>query len=439
MNDGTAYSVDPTTLAALRIDRVRWATLGLGLALFVPSTSVVQRYLGTLGTAGYLLVAAVALVLLVKRREAVGRWAARRSDRQILWLAGLTFGAIVVVFLMLYPVANSGRPDSGSGSDSDDALNVAVNELMHGRYPYYPTTYLDNPISPLPGAVLFAIPFVLLGSSAYQNIFWLLVFFMAMQAYLHGSRSVLLLLWVILLLSPIFWYALVTGSDYIANTLYVLLFSLWLIQVASRPRGGGFRAFLLAGLLGIGLSSRANFLFLLPLMFAALATGAGLKTAVKLTAIAGLSFIVVTVPFYLFDPRGFSPLHTTDELGRFDVVLPHAGLIIPLLTAALAIALAFFHAAWPDCVEASMPDRTRQSARTDDLAAAFLRNAALVLAFPVICGLVLYCVGLHRLYFGFATFGIFFLFFGAVPAWRTVFGSVIAEPSGIESAPEDPL
>ena len=407
--------------------QAKWAALGLGVALCIPSLGVVQRYFGNWGTVIYLLAGAVGLLLLLRSRVAVAQWAARRSQRQVIWMAALTFTVILAAFVVVYPLANSHRPDAGS--DGDDALNVAVNELIHGRYPYYPSTYLGNPISPLPGAVLLAVPFVLLGSSAYQNLFWLFVFLLAMRTYLHGGRSALLLLWVILALSPAFWYALVTGSDYIANALYVLLFSLWLIQAASRSRGSGVRAFLLAGLLGVGLSSRANFLLLIPLMFAAIGRVADWRAAARLTVIVGLACAAVTLPFYLFDPRGFSPLHTTDELGRFDMVLSHAGLIIPLLTAAAAILLALWPGAWPERVNDGRLQAARERIHADDVAVAFFRNSTLVLALPVFCGLALYCVGLRRPYFGFATFGVFFLFFGAVSAWRTLIGPFSSKPA----------
>jgi hypothetical protein len=191
--------------------------------------------------------------------------------------------------------------------------------------------------------------------------------------------------------------------------------------------------------LGVGLSSRANFFLLLPLMFVALGRGVGLKTAARLMVTVGLACAAVTLPFYLFDPGGFSPLHTTDELGRFDAVLSHAGLIIPLITAAAAILLALWPEAWPERVNDGKLQAAQGRVYTDAVAAAFFRNSALVLAFPVFCGLILYGIGLRRLYFSFATFGIFFLFFGAVPAWRTVFGCVSAEQSSTERTPEDLL
>ncbi len=414
--DGAAAAEPPA-------GRLGWATAGLAAALLLPSTAVVQRYLHTIGLLAYLIIAAAALILLVRRREPLLRWAARLPERRALWLAALTFAVVVAVFLATYPLTNAGAVRGGS--DSDDALDVAAAQLLHGRYPYAARTYLDNPISPLPGAILLAAPFVLLGASAYQNLFWLALFYLALRAYLKDGRSPLLLLWTALALSPAVWHQIVTGTDYLANSLYVLLFMLWLIRAAAGPAGRDRRAILFAILLGVGLSSRANFLLLLPLLFAALARLAGPKAAARYVALSGLSFLAVTLPFFLHDPAGFSPLHTTDELGRFDVVLPHAGVWISAAAAALAGVLAFCRRAWPT---SARPQAA--SARSDaplELTAALLRNSALVLALPVVCGIILYSLGLrllygvNMLYFGFASFGVFFLFFGATPAWWALF------------------
>lgn len=413
---------DPVPVGAAAPPSVRpgRATGGLAVALLLPSAAVVQRHLHTAGLLAYLILAAAALILLVRRREPLLRWTARLSERHVLGLAALTLAVVVAIFLVVYPLADAGI--IRGGSDSDDALDVAAAQLLHGRYPYAAQTYLDNPISPLPGAVLLAVPFVLLGASAYQNLFWLALFWLALRAYLKDGRSPLLLLWTALALSPAVWHQIVTGTDYLANSLYVLLFMLWLIRAAA---GRGRQAVLFAILLGVGLSSRANFLLLLPLLFAALARLAGPRAAAGYVATSGLSFLAVTLPFFLHDPASFSPLHTTDELGRFDVVLPHAGLLIPAATAALTVTLAFCRRAWP---ASACPQAT--PAHPDaplGLTTALLRNSALVLAFPVVCGILLHSLGLRMLYgvnmihFGFATFGVFFLFFGATPAWWTLF------------------
>jgi hypothetical protein len=379
---------------------LNWSLFGFALSLFIPSTAIFQKYLGIAGVVIYLAIASLSLLFLFRYRNTLARLTSKVTERQVLLLAIFTFLFILTAFLVVYPIANSGIV--GGGSDGDEALNIAATELLHGRYPYYPETYLGNPISPLPGAVLLALPFVVLGNSAYQNLFWLLVFFIAMKSYLKDSRSALTLLWTIFVLSPIVLYALLIGSDYISNSLYVLLFLLWMTASISRPDHSSWEKALFAVLLGIGLSSRANFILLLPLGFSALVQNAGWKSAVKYTAITCIAFMVITIPFYLYDPQGFSPLTSIDELGRFRSLVPFAGYAIPIVTGIIALALSFFQPA---------------SRNLDVL----FRNCAIVLAFPVLCGIILSTIGLGRIDFSFALFGAFFLFFGALSFWGDLF------------------
>src|SRR5262249_37073453 len=51
------------------------------------------------------------------------------------------------------------------------------------------------------------------------------------------------------------------------------------------------------------------------------------------------TFALVTAPIYFADPDHFSPLHTYNELGRFDGVAPHLGLVIPAACVAVAAIL----------------------------------------------------------------------------------------------------
>src|SRR5690348_5285103 len=122
----------------------------LALSLVVPSVGAVQKYTGLPGLAGY--TAAVVVALVVGYRYVIPWLVSALSARRVAWLAGATFLALVVIFAIVYPIANSGVV--GGGTDRDEALNIAVQELLSGRYPYYPKTYLQAPISPLPGSIL---------------------------------------------------------------------------------------------------------------------------------------------------------------------------------------------------------------------------------------------------------------------------------------------
>ena len=187
-----------------------------------------------------------------------------------------------------------------------------------------------------------------------------------------------------------------------ANSLYVLLAVLWMVRAISVPGLPRWQVVAPAIFMGVALSSRANFLLLLPLVFSVMVRAAGWRRALGYAAITGATFLVVTLPFYLYDPQAFSPLDTAAKLGQFDPVLPMASLLVPLATLILALILAF---------------RQPASHRPDLL----LRNCAIVLAFPVLCGIVLRSIKIGGAGLSFASYGVFFLFFGAVAFWGRIF------------------
>lgn len=369
----------------------RWPLVGLALSLFVPSTWIAQKYLGLPGVVVYLLVASLALFLGYK--YVFGWITSKITEKVALWLAAAVFLSLALVFFVVYPLADSGV--LGAGSDRDEALDIATTVLLNADYPYHLKTYLGNAITPMPGTLPLSIPFVLLGNSAYQNLFWLVVFFFVVRTYM--THRALLLLCVILGLSPLVLQEYVTGGDLLANTLYVLVFAIWTVGASLRSGSSGWKILLPAVLFGIALSSRVIFWPVAPVVFFALVRNFGWKPAVKYMAVAGAVFVGVTVPFYLYDPQGFPPLHTTDMLGQFRPLLRFADVVIPLVTVVVGAALAVRPA--------------NRELRT------LLGNCAVVLAFPVVCAVVLSSVAAGGPDFSVAYYGLPFLFFGATASW----------------------
>ena len=232
----------------------------LAFCLVFPSCGVIQKYFGNLGLLIYLVAASA--VLWISYRYLSELFLSRLSERQTQFLAVATFIALIAVFALVYPKANVHV--AGKGSDADDALNLAVIELRQGRYPFYVQTYLQNPVANFPGAILLAAPFVLLGTSAYQNLFWLAAFFLAVSRLTRSWRRGLILLWTLLIFSPVVMSYVVTGGDDLANSIYVLLFILLTVIWVSSADAPAWKRVLAALLLGVGLSSRANFLLVLP-------------------------------------------------------------------------------------------------------------------------------------------------------------------------------
>ena len=382
-----------------------WTFAGLGSCLILPSCYVVQKYFGNLGLAFYLIAAPA--FLWISYRFLSGLFLSRLSERQALYLTVATFVALGVIFAYVYPKANThivGR-GVGHGSDADDALNLSVHELLNGRYPFYVETYLHNPIGVLPGAVLLVLPFVLLGGSASQNLFWLAAFFFSLSRTISSWRLSLMLLWTLLIFSPVVMHQLVTGADDAANSIYVLLFMLLVVRWGSEREAAVWKKVLPAVLLGIGLSSRANFVLVLPQLFSELTRRANWQVAAKYLAIVCAAFFAVTLPFWLYDPERFSPLYTqTNKVPA--LLLPHARFVIPVLGSCIALALAV------------------QSLRRRR--ATWLRDCAIIQAFLVFCVVTLSIAQRGTFSLIPIGYGVFFLFFGVYACWSRMFG--VPEP-----------
>jgi hypothetical protein len=376
----------------------------LTFCLVFPSLGVIQRYFGKPGLVVYAVVAPAALWIAFRYGPRV---LSRLPQQYSLYLLLLTFVALVVIFAIVYPKANVHI--AGRGSDADDGLNLAVNELLHGRYPYYARTYLDNPLSPLPGAIVLAIPFVLLGSSAYQNLFWLGVFCFALFRAMQSWRGTLILFWTVLIFSPVVMSDVVAGGDYPTNTIYVLGFMLLTLSWA-RADSPWWKKLLPVLLLGIGLSSRANFLLLMPQLFSALTLRAGWRTAVRYSALALLACAAITIPFWIHDPVGFTPLHNqAHKVAEFQEVLPFASLVVPALGGCLALALAW-----------SSIRRRKET---------WLRDCAIVQAFLVVCVVTLSVIQTGTLSLIETSYGVFFLFFGVMAFGPKMIGMSDAQPN----------
>jgi len=156
-------------------------------------------------------------------------------------------------------------------------MNVAVFEMLHGRFPYYARTYLGNLIHHLPGALWLAAPFAMLGTSALQNLFWLALFFFVLRRELDDSFAALRWFWLMLIGSPVVLHQLITGTGHVANAIYVMLGLWWLVRAEEK--------LLPAAFWGLALSSRANFLFLIPPACGWLAQRHGWKAAVRLAMV----------------------------------------------------------------------------------------------------------------------------------------------------------
>jgi hypothetical protein len=355
-----------------RVTESRADAIGLWFALVFPSSFIVRKYLGWESTIAY-AIAVAALVSFVPRP------ADRFSKRTLLLLWIFTIAAVVITFVVLYPVANTHVP--GTGSDDDDALEAATRAILAGRSPYSVRTYLGNAVHHLPGAFILAAPFVLIGATALQNLFWLAAFF-AFVIRRRDAKIALSTAWLVLILSPAVMYEVVTGTGYVSNSISVAL-GLWWLASTTAYRD------VAAITWGVTLAARANFILLVPLAFAWIQRQTSRQVAIRTVSITCATIALLTIPLYLHDPPHFTPLEGANRLFVFDQLVPHLGVGLIAAMTMLAVALGV--------AQRSLP--------------ALFRNCAIVQAFPVVAGVVLASVVDRRVNLTYARYGAFFAWF----------------------------
>jgi len=350
--------------------RMGWpdrSLLVLVLLLAFPSSGFVQKYSGLGGVVGYVVLVAAALVVPWRMRGWLAPWL-RRHFRA---LSVMSLAILAICFAIAYPIEN--RRGLGKSSDRDDGLNLAVTRMAEGKTPYYPSDKFAGPLSVLPGGILLAAPFVALGTSGYQNVFWLAAFLLAAWWRFRDPGLAIVLLTVPLALSPAALYEYISGGDMLANGIYVAAFFLLALRSFTQPQVPRWASWLACVLLGVGLASRPNFLLLMPLFGAVLWRREGLRQALAACGLAVLVAAAVTAPFYLNDPAGFTPLLARGKLAIIDHVLPMASKAMIGVTALLGII-----GAW-----------ALLRASAGDLLGSFFRWCTWVTLCPMVCAVAL--------------------------------------------------
>jgi hypothetical protein len=374
----------PTDQAAPRLPRVA----ALTCLLTAPSLYLIEKYGGLRALPVYVVAvggAAWAWEIGLGRRIAN-----RISERQARVAAVVSFLLLIAFFAVVYPIANSGR--FGRGSDCDEALNQGARALLHGRFPYYERTYLNNELTPMPGELLLAMPFVLVGDGVYQWPLWLGAGALVLWTYWRRETALTWLFSLFVLVAcPAVLHLFVVGNDYLTNALMILLPALGLVTAAARG-AQSVQLGALAVALGLALSSRATFAFVLPLVLSRLWQTQRARTAMLTAAAIVVTAAAVTLPFFLYDPAGFSPLGTRRKLTELNVVLPHVDLLLPAAAVLLSLALA----------------RPRWNQNTK----AFLRNAALVQGIVLFVPALLHAMSGRPAPTSYTSFGTLFLPFG---------------------------
>jgi hypothetical protein len=196
--------------------------------------------------------------------------------------------------------------------------------------------------------------------------------------------------------SPVVLQDFVTGGDLGANAVTILIAMLLLVKLVPDPLVANWKKFVLAIFTGIALSSRLNYLLLVPLLLAVLARRAHARDAFVYVGVVGSAFLAVTLPFYWYDPAGFAPLYLHNRFTQFEGEVSSGGWLFPGLSLLFSV-LVSLHPA-------------NRSVRV------WLIQCGLVLTLPVVFLVALATTRFGRPNFSFTDYALAGVFFGGIGA-----------------------
>ncbi|WP_170245914.1 hypothetical protein [Tenacibaculum adriaticum] len=167
----------------------------------------------------YILMVVCAYSFLVKIRKFVENI----SSFNKLYLTVALFCLFIFITITYIVDGNSVNVDRWS------AMEVFINNILNGNYPYNQTDHLGKTSSNLPGLFYIGLPFYVLGNvGLLQPLVFSAFIYVLFKSEFSNYNKLLGL--VFLLLSPAFFWEILVKSDLMSNVFIVLLF-IWYWRV----------------------------------------------------------------------------------------------------------------------------------------------------------------------------------------------------------------
>lgn len=225
------------------------------------------------------------------------------------WLGNYWFILFVLVIVTLiisqtYPIADNLK-FQGRGSDQDNCVIAAANQILSLRYPYSIRSYFGNPCSPLPGMLFLYLPFVYLNLYYIGAVFFAILAIVSIKQFTESLYSAAF--FTTLLFGSIFHMEmLVVGSD-------LFLLGCGFVIVALKTAKAIIKVnlktiIILAILTGLLSNTRINFIVLAPIM--SFFIFLHWKKAGVIFGIISLCFVMLPSGYLFYlNPEEFTPLH----------------------------------------------------------------------------------------------------------------------------------
>ena len=319
-----------------------WDAVAAFLLVFF-STVGFMYYLGGGGRAVTWPWNALSLFALVSA-AVVAAWVFLMSESRWQIPDGVATGLLSVILGVAVGVFAFWYPRYSPGSDSADALEVGVRQLLHGHNPLGALTKLGHTLSPLLGGYLLAAPFVvLLGSVLLRGLFWLYVG-VGYLVRAAGPRAALMFA-SLAVATPLIRAMLPSQNDHFVIAIELALLGSvgYFLCYRGRPsRWATVGYWASAALFGMALADRVVYWIVVIPLAAAFArlprrrdAVIWLATSVGVTACLVLVLLVANPTAFVAGPLGMA----LDKI--VSTHIPHSGLIVALVATTLACLLSW--------------------------------------------------------------------------------------------------
>jgi hypothetical protein len=208
------------------------------------------------------------------------------------------------------------------GTDNDDAIEVFIQSIFHGDYPYTHLTQLGNPLSPLPFEPLYSIIFFLIGNVAYQNIVSVAILIAIIWMISRNDDQKIFGYLSISLCIPFYEY-LLTQSDNISVVIFILLILFLMYKC---------KLYSSSVLTGCMIAAKGFVWLIVPAIIVYIYTKTNFKKWILCCCIISIVASIFILPFLIWDANTFINFAPIGVLGgkNFLFDLKYSNYLLPI-------------------------------------------------------------------------------------------------------------
>lgn len=289
--------------------RLKWRSLGLSAFVIIlfayPGMMFVPAVFAIDTTASRLIGVAVTVALGAVIAVVCARVGSGWTPRAAWVLVGIVIISSAIL-IPAYLIAVQHGVFGGLGGDRGQALDIALERLFAGKYPYAQLTYDGGRITPLPGGLLLSVPAYFLLTAAYFAFAYLIPAAALIARKVDFAAAAVFSL--CLLLSPCMWADAGSGGDLVSTAMLAFAVGVATLRAASR---GGASQYWWPVFLGVVCASRVTTLIVIVIVAVLVARVASWRLALRQAGLAFLVAAALSLPLYVINPEEFSPLHTS--------------------------------------------------------------------------------------------------------------------------------